>query len=72
MRDNADRVAGDEARQRLASGEFRTVRVWGSGRALEQTVEVAIDEWTYDFGPHRFVQHLTFEQGKLQTALARG
>jgi hypothetical protein len=32
----------------------------------EQTVDVLIDEWTYDFGPQRFIQYLTFEAGKLR------
>ena len=27
--------------------------------------EVQIDEWTYDFGPQRFVHYLTFLDGKL-------
>jgi hypothetical protein len=31
----------------------------------EQVVEVVIDEWTYDFGKNRFIEYLTFEQGKL-------
>lgn len=26
---------------------------------------VNIDEWTYDFGPHRFMQWLYFENGRL-------
>lgn len=29
------------------------------------SVEIAIDEWTYDFGSNRFVQYLVFESGKL-------
>lgn len=56
--------------------EMRTERTWISapcvvpgqvscGRMLERTVEVAIDEWLYDFGPQRFIQRLTFEQGRL-------
>lgn len=32
---------------------------------IEQTVEVHIDEWTYDFGKDRFIEYLTFEQGQL-------
>ena len=32
---------------------------------VEQTVEVHIDEWTYDFGKDRFIEYLTFEQGQL-------
>ena len=31
----------------------------------EYTVEVTIDEWTYDFGSNRFLQFLKFEQGRL-------
>ncbi len=34
-------------------------------RELEYSVEVVIDEWTYDFGPRRFVRYLTFVDGKL-------
>jgi hypothetical protein len=34
-------------------------------RTVERSVEVIVDEWVYDFGRHRFMQHLTFEQGKL-------
>jgi hypothetical protein len=26
-------------------------------------VQVSIDQWTYDFGPNRFIQTVTFEQG---------
>jgi hypothetical protein len=28
-------------------------------------VSVMVDEWTYDLGPHRFMRHLVFEQGRL-------
>jgi hypothetical protein len=64
----------DEAVQRI---EYRTVRgrVAGPctregtkvrcGRTEEVVVEVLIDEWTYDFGRNRFIQYLTFEQGRL-------
>jgi hypothetical protein len=33
---------------------------------------VLIDEWTYDFGPHRFIQYLTFEDGTLLSIEAGG
>jgi len=40
-----------------------------SGRSViveaSESVTVAIDDWTYDFGPHRFVRYLTFENGRL-------
>jgi hypothetical protein len=56
--------------------ETRTVRSWIStpcqvpgqsncGQMVERQVEVAIDEWLYDFGPDRLIQHLIFEQGRL-------
>jgi hypothetical protein len=32
---------------------------------VDEAVQVPIEEWTYDFGPQRFIQYLTFEQGKL-------
>lgn len=54
----------------LRRTEYRTVRLWVAGRAVEQSIEISIDEWIYDFGPHRFVQHLTFEQGKLITVVS--
>ena len=64
----------DEAVQRV---EYRTVRGRVAGpcvregsklrcsRTEEAVVEVVIDEWTYDFGRNRFIQYLTFEQGRL-------
>jgi Protein of unknown function (DUF2845) len=35
------------------------------GKEVEYTVTVMIDEWTYDLGPHRFIRHLIFEDGRL-------
>lgn len=60
----------DEAR---ASVELRTVREkvrrWVNGvseeESIERTIEVPIDEWTYDFGRNRFIQFLRFEHGRL-------
>jgi hypothetical protein len=64
----------DDASQRV---EYRTVsgrvagpclRVNGEIRCSqtrERVVEVVIDEWLYDFGKNRFIEHLTFEQGRL-------
>ncbi|HYE35800.1 DUF2845 domain-containing protein [Methylocaldum sp.] len=45
--------------------EFRVVRLYGSGLEFERYVPVTIDEWTYNFGPNRFVQLLRFENGRL-------
>jgi hypothetical protein len=33
--------------------------------SYEQTVEIAIDRWTYDFGSNRFIEYARFEQGVL-------
>jgi len=64
----------DDASQRV---EYRTVRGRISGPCVreggklrcgqtrEEAVEVVIDEWVYDFGKNRFIEYLTFEQGKL-------
>jgi Protein of unknown function (DUF2845) len=30
---------------------------------VEESVEVTVDEWVYDFGRNRFVQHVLLEQG---------
>lgn len=46
--------------------ELRYVKLYGSGLELGQYVPVMIDEWTYDFGPNRFVQLLRFENGRLE------
>jgi hypothetical protein len=63
----------DASQQRT---EFRTVRhpvrvPCADGRKawctafVEDAIEVAVEEWIYDFGTRRFLQHLTFEQGRL-------
>jgi hypothetical protein len=31
----------------------------------EQTVEVPVDEWTYDLGPERFIRFVTFENNRV-------
>lgn len=60
----------DEARSTI---ELRTIRErvrrWVNGVAheveVERTVEVPVDEWTYDFGRERFIKQLRFEHGRL-------
>src|SRR4051794_15666208 len=56
-----------DATQRVETRtERRRVRVpCGRGdarcdRVAEVSADVVIDEWTYDFGPQRFVHYLTF------------
>jgi hypothetical protein len=39
---------------------------------VEDTVDVPVEEWTYDFGPHRFLQFLRFEQGRLVRVTSGG
>lgn len=63
----------DEARSTV---EWRTIRErvrrWVAGESREvteeRTVEVLIDEWTYDFGSNRFIKYLRFENGRLASA----
>src|SRR5450432_3631674 len=43
-------------------GPHRMCEAW-----VAQTVEVAVDRWTYDFGSNRFVEFARFEQGQLVT-----
>ena len=31
----------------------------------EDTVDVTVDEWTYDLGPERFVRYVAFENGRV-------
>jgi len=38
----------------------------------EQTVEIAIDRWTYDFGSNRFIEYARFEQGVLVNVTNNG
>ena len=64
----------DDASQRV---EYRTARGRVAGpctredgkircsQTREHVVEVVIDEWIYDFGRNRFIEYLTFEQGRL-------
>ena len=61
--------------------EMRTENIWvaapcrvpgqaNCGQMLQRTVEVAIDEWIFDFGPQKFTQRVTFEQGRLVSVVA--
>ena len=47
-----------ETRRRYVNGAAVEVEV-------ETTVEVAVQEWFYDFGPARFTKTLRFEDGRL-------
>jgi hypothetical protein len=39
-------------------------------RVDDGTTDVLIDEWTYDFGPRRSIQYLTFINGRLASVEA--
>ena len=64
----------DDATQRI---EYRTLRGRAAGpctrsggktrcgQTEEIVVEIVVDEWTYDFGRNRFIEYVTFEQGRL-------
>jgi hypothetical protein len=62
----------DEIRSTVEHRTIRErVRKWIGGMFqevwVERTVEVPIDEWTYDFGSSRFMQFLRFENGRLHS-----
>jgi hypothetical protein len=66
----------DEARSAVEVRTIRErVRRWIAGESREvteeRTVEIPIDDWTYDFGRNRFIQYLRFENGRL-TAVGDG
>jgi hypothetical protein len=51
--------------QRAALRPNRFCPVGARCPGVVETVEVTIDEWTYDFGRTRFIHYLLFEDGKL-------
>jgi hypothetical protein len=71
------RVACGEPDDAVRHVEYRTVRVrvpapcrveHGCRRCdveVERTVELQVDDWTYDFGSNRFIEFLRFEDGRL-------
>jgi hypothetical protein len=69
-----------EVRKRCGEPDFVTqrtdkrkvkvkVRRWVEGVmeevSEERVVEVLVDEWTYDFGPRRFLRFVSFEDGRV-------
>jgi hypothetical protein len=63
--DAAQRIEYRTARGRVAGPCKRDGAKVRCSRSEEVVVEVVIDEWIYDFGRNRFIEHLTFEQGRL-------
>jgi hypothetical protein len=68
----------DATRRTETRTERRRVRVACANgearceREQEVSAEVVVDEWTYDFGPQRFVHYLTFLDGKLARVATGG
>ncbi len=54
-----------ENRIEYRSTVIRGSEIGQSGFDIIREVPVTIEEWTYDFGPHRFMQWLYFENGRL-------
>lgn len=56
--------------------ELRSVRLGSGynqpGLDLFNTVQVNVDEWTYDFGPRLLMQYLVFENGRLVSIRSLG
>lgn len=57
--------------ERSTRVELRIERVRGTDAKnnsveFERVVQVNVDDWTYNFGPHQFMQRLVFENGQLR------
>lgn len=63
--DAAERIEHRTVRRRVAGPCAREGGKLRCSRSEESVIEVVIEEWTYDFGRNRFIQYLTFEQGRL-------
>jgi len=55
------RTVSHEVSEPCADNERRSK----CSRTVETSIEVIIDDWTYDFGNNRFIQYLRFENGRL-------
>jgi Protein of unknown function (DUF2845) len=51
-------------------------REWVDGHvedvSAEETVDVLLDEWTYDLGPRRFIRFVLFEDGRVVNVATGG
>lgn len=63
--DASQRIEYRSSRGRVVGPCTRDGKKLRCGRGEESVVEVVIDEWIYDFGKNRFIEYLTFEQGRL-------
>jgi hypothetical protein len=44
----------------------------GLSADYQRLIKVVIEEWTYNFGPHRLIYHLIFVDGELRSISTRG
>lgn len=42
------------------------------GSTVAATIEVVVDEWTYDFGQNRFLHFVKFEDGRMMSVTTGG
>jgi len=68
--DAVQRVEYRTTRGRVAGPCTREDGKQRCGQSREEVIEVVIDEWVYDFGRNRFIEYLTFEQGRLVSVRA--
>ena len=45
---------------------YKTYRYRDGATGYAEGVRVAIERWTYNFGPHRFIRYMQFENGILK------
>ena len=57
-----------------SSGRYYSSKRYGSTHVNPIIIPVNIEEWIYNFGPHRFMRVLRFEEGRLKSVgvLERG
>ena len=64
VRSRCGEPTAKDSRQEVVHERTATRNEEGASRT-ERTVVKTIDEWTYDFGPHRLIQVAVFENGRL-------
>jgi hypothetical protein len=47
-------------------------RSFACGQMVQDSIEVVVDEWMYDFGPRAFVRTVVFEGGRLVRIVTGG
>ena len=57
---------------RTTRTEQRTRSIWNGVFWVQQTYQVEVEEWLYDFGSHDFIRQLRFENGRLRYVATAG